>query len=179
MRSPLSRLVFLVVDDNDHMVQIVRTILRGFGASALLSASDAPTAFALAREQDIDFIFADYNLGMMDGVAFTRLMRTAADSPRPYVPIVMISAHSELFRVEAARDAGATDFLVKPLSPLEIHRKIMDAIERPRPFVRSGDFFGPDRRRRRDPLYEGPERRVAAGPDDGEDAVEAPGAATA
>ena len=159
MSSPLSKLTFLVLDDNPNMTQIMRVVLKGFGVDRICEAGSVADAFEIARRQDLDMAFVDYNLGGMDGLAFLKLMRTAADSPNPHLPMVMLSAYSEQHRVESARDAGAHDFLVKPVTPIEVYRKVLDAIERPRPFIRSETFFGPDRRRREDAFYAGPERR--------------------
>ena len=158
--SPLAKLTFLVVDDNPNMTRLLRVVLKGFGAETILDAVSVADAFAVARRQPVDLAFVDYNLGGLDGLAFVRLIRTAADSPGPFMPLLMLSAYSEQHRVVSARDAGANDFLVKPVTPLEIYRKILDQIEHPRPFVRAAGFFGPDRRRRHDPRYEGPDRRA-------------------
>ena len=163
MPSPLAKLSFLVVDDNPNMAQIMRVVLKGFGAERVYEAASVAEAFEAVRTHTVDVAFVDYNLGPMDGVAFVRLMRTAADSPNPHMSLLMLSAYSEQHRVESARDAGAHDFLVKPVTPIEVYRKIVDLIEHPRPFVRSGDFYGPDRRRR-DAPYVGPERRCDAQP---------------
>ena len=181
MKPPLSRLSFLVLDDNPNMIQIMRTVLKGFGAERIYEASTAAEAFQKARLEAIDMAFIDCNLGGMDGLAFVKLMRTAADSPNAYLPMIMFSAYSEQNRVEAARDAGAHDFLVKPLTPAELHRKVIDVIDHPRPFIRTETFFGPDRRRRDDEDYPGPERRSgpAAEREAAEDAPEAAAAGPA
>jgi DNA-binding response OmpR family regulator len=71
----------------------------------------------------------------------------------------MLTAHSDKTRVEAARDAGASEFCAKPVTAAELLRKVGAVIDRPRPFVRTDSYFGPDRRRRDDPAYKGEERR--------------------
>ncbi len=170
MSSPLAKLSFLVLDDNPNMARIMRVVLKGFGAERVYEAASVAEAFDAVRAHTVDVAFVDYNLGALDGLAFVRLMRTAADSPDPHMSLMMLSAYSELHRVESARDAGAHDFLVKPVTPIEVYRKIVDLIEHPRPFVRAGGFFGPDRRRRDGVAYAGPERRrdtPAAGPPEG------------
>ena len=160
MASPLTKLAFLVVDDNANMAHIVKTILKNFGAVHIYEARDVAEAFATVRQYAIDIVFLDYNLGFMDGIEFIRMMRTATDSPNPYLPIVMLTAYTEQHRVAAARDAGTTEFCAKPVTAMEIYRKIVEVIEHPRPFVRAGSYFGPDRRRREDEAYSGPERRA-------------------
>ena len=62
-------------------------------------------------------------------------------------------------RVLAARDAGASEILAKPLTIKGLLDRLIAAVDRPRPFVRATTYAGPDRRRRTDPAYDGPRRR--------------------
>jgi DNA-binding response OmpR family regulator len=55
-----------------------------------------------------------------------------------------------------ARDAGVTEFVAKPLTAKAVLERIQAVIYRPRPFVRTPNYFGPDRRRREDPGFNGP-----------------------
>lgn len=153
------RLRVLIVDDNHHMINIVKTILRGFGIKHFHDARDAAEAFDVVRHDSIDLIIVDYHMDLLDGTDFIRLVRTADDSPNPYVPIIMLTAYSERTKVIKARDAGVTEFCCKPVTANEMYKKVASVINRTRPFVRSPTYFGPDRRRRRDPNYTGPERR--------------------
>jgi DNA-binding response OmpR family regulator len=77
----------------------------------------------------------------------------------PYIPIIMLSAYSEKTRVMLARDQGATEFCAKPVTAIDLFRKIRAVVDRARPFVRTSVFFGPDRRRHDPDKYKGPERR--------------------
>jgi DNA-binding response OmpR family regulator len=76
-----------------------------------------------------------------------------------------MTGFSEKRRVFQARDAGVTEFLVKPFNARDLYRRIAQLIERPRQFVRSEDFFGPDRRRGSSETYTGPLRRESDGLD--------------
>ncbi len=78
-------------------------------------------------------------------------------------PVIMITGHSTMKRVNEARDVGVTEFLSKPVTARGVLERINRVVENPRPFVRTGDYFGPDRRRRNDPAYEGPKRRASDG----------------
>ena len=158
----LAELSFLVVDDNTHMLSIIKTLLKGFGIRRIHEATDAADAFEEIRSTHVDVIILDYALDTLDGIEFAQLVRTAKDSPNPYLPIVMLTAHSERHRVEEARDAGITEFLCKPICATDLYKRIIEVVEYPRPFVKAGGYFGPDRRRRPDENYRGAERRVAA-----------------
>jgi len=71
----------------------------------------------------------------------------------------MLTGHSEKKRVIAARDAGVTEFLAKPISAKALYQRILNIVANPRPFIRTKNYFGPDRRRNANPNYAGPERR--------------------
>jgi CheY-like chemotaxis protein len=147
------------VDDNVHILNIVRTMLRGLGAVHVFEAKSSQEALAHLRREAVDIIVLDYLIGDEDGVAFLRRLRADPQSPTPFVPVIMLTAHSDRTRVEAARDAGASEFCAKPVTAAELLRKVGAVIDRPRPFVRTDSYFGPDRRRRDDPAYQGEERR--------------------
>ena len=73
----------------------------------------------------------------------------------------MMTGFSSKIRVEQARDVGITEFLVKPFTSRDLYSRITQIIEKPRQFVDTGEFFGPDRRRRHIKDYEGPQKREA------------------
>ena len=82
--------------------------------------------------------------------------------------LIMITGHTERRRIEAARDTGVTEILLKPLTMGGLIHRIEQIILRPRPFVRCDSYFGPSRRRRKDPNFMGPWRRSSDGTDDPE-----------
>ncbi len=163
--SPLSRLGVLIVDDNIQMINIVKTILRGFGVSKFVEARDAADAFDRVRSDPVDIVIVDYLMEILDGVDFVRLIRTSDDSPNPFIPIIMLTAHSERSRVEIARDAGVTEFCCKPVTAIDLYRKVAACIERPRPFIETPEYFGPCRRRRASDYDPAKDRRGAGSTD--------------
>lgn len=157
----LERLNFLVVDDNKHMRALVKTILHALGARSVLEAADGADAFKELRVFPADVIICDWNMSPLDGLDFVRLVRTGRDSPNPFVPLIMLTGHTEMHRVCEARDAGVHEFLAKPISAKSLYARLRTIIERPRPFVRTAMYFGPDRRRKQMD-YKGRERRKAS-----------------
>jgi CheY-like chemotaxis protein len=155
----LSGIRILVVDDNRHAIEIVCSILSSVGAQQVFQASTAHDAFRLAGDR-IDMVILDQNLGQGDeGIGLVRRIRNDPASPAPFMPILMLTGYADERRVTAARDAGVSEFLVKPFTVAGLLKRIEALILQPRPFVRSESYFGPDRRRRADPSYTGPERR--------------------
>lgn len=160
MISDLRNVTFLLLDDSAAMAQIVRAILKGLGVVHLYVARDIPQALDILAHHTVDLAIVDYRLEFMDGLEFVRMIRQAADSPNPFLPVIMLTAHTEESRVAEARDSGANEFCAKPITPAELVRKINEVILRPRRFVRTSSYSGPDRRRRADPRYAGPNRRA-------------------
>ncbi len=149
----------LVVEDNHHMRALLRSLLNALGMRNVFEATNGEDGFRLCCEKQPDLILTDLSMKPIDGIALTRQIRTSSQNHNPYVPIVMVSGHSERHRVEAARDAGVTEFLAKPITAQNLYLRIAEIVERPRAFVRADKYFGPDRRRRRIDDYGGPWRR--------------------
>ena len=149
----------LIVEDNVHMLRILATMVRGFGFDEVHMVQDPDEALEIIKSNVIDLMFIDYRMPVLDGIEFTQLVRNSEDSPNPYVPIIMVTAHSEPSKVRAARDAGVTEFCCKPINATTLYSRIVSVVNKPRDFIRSPSYFGPDRRRRDDPAYRGPERR--------------------
>jgi CheY-like chemotaxis protein len=142
----LGELKVLLVDDNDHMRTIVGTILKGIGILNVREARDGSEALEALRTWPADIAIVDFRMEPMDGVDFTRLVRNAADSRNPFLPIIMMTGFADRPRVEEARDAGVTELIVKPVTARAIIDRLNAVVYRPRPFVRTADYFGPRRR---------------------------------
>jgi len=155
----LDELSVLIVDDSKHMRKLVRTIINSLGIVEVLEAEDGEQAYKTLENFPADIIIVDWNMVPMDGIEFTRKVRTNDDSPNTYVPIIMLTGHTQMKRVQIARDAGVNEFLAKPVSARKIYQRIHEILEKPRQFIRTPNYFGPDRRRKNDPEYSGKERR--------------------
>ncbi len=159
MPYTLDKAKILIVDDMKPMLGLTKNILTIFGFKDIYTSHDATEAFDLVYKHDPDLIITDWIMEPMDGLEFTRRIRRDPRAPNPYVPIIMMTGFSSRLRVEGARDAGITEFLVKPFSSRDLYARVVQIIERPRQFVDTGAFFGPDRRRKDDSKYEGQRRR--------------------
>ena len=149
----------LIVEDNAHMRALLRALLNSVGIKDIAEALHGQGALDILRQRKPDLVLSDLAMKPMDGLEFTRYVRNDDHSPNPFVPIIMISGHTEKHRVEAARDAGVTEFLAKPITAHHLFSRISEIVERPRAFVRCDGYFGPDRRRRTLDNYAGPWRR--------------------
>lgn len=153
------RVRVLVIEDNHPMLEICKTLLLTFGVGEVLTARNGDEGFKVFCKENPDIVIADWMMHPTDGISMTRRIRNDAASPNHYVPIILMTGFSERKRVVQARDAGVTEFLVKPFTARDLYKRIAQIIERPRQFVRSEDFFGPDRRRKADLTFNGPYKR--------------------
>src|SRR5262249_8564515 len=142
---------------------LLAEILRAIGVKDIFEAADGAAALQMMKMHEIDIIMTDLSMQPLDGIDFTRLVRRSKDSPNPMYPIIMITGHSTLQRGAEARDAGVNELLAKPLAAKGVVERINQVVGNPRPFVRTDTYFGPDRRRRADPRFEGPYRRESDG----------------
>lgn len=140
----------LCVDDNKHMHQIYWISLASMGFKDVRFALDGGEALELMITGNFDLILCDLNMSPIDGLEFTKLVRKSKDSINPTIPIIIISGNTEIRNVRAARDAGANEFLAKPVSVQDLYKRIEAVIESPRDFASSASFTGPSRRRRYD-----------------------------
>ena len=149
----------LVVEDNQHMRTLLRSLLNALGIAVVFEAANGEDAFVLLRDKQPDIVLSDLSMKPMDGIDFAREVRMSKSSPNPYIPIIMVTGHTERHRIEAARDAGVTEVLAKPITAANLFQRIGEIVDRPRPFVKASDYFGPDRRRHAVEGYAGPFRR--------------------
>ena len=149
----------LVIEDKDHMRALLRRLLNHIGVRTMHEAPDGAAALEILPTIECDLILSDLSMAPMDGLEFTRKVRGSANQKTSGLPIIMISGYTEKAKVEAARDAGVNEFLAKPVTPQSLISRITDIMERPRAFVRTGAYAGPDRRRRASGNYVGAGRR--------------------
>ena len=153
-------LKILLVDDNHHRRVMLAEILRALGARHILEAKDGAEGMQILRNQTVDIIMTDLEMQPLDGIDFVRLLRSTK-GPSQMTPVIMITGHFTASRLTEARNAGVDEFLAKPLTARGVLDRVRLVIDHPRAYVQTGSYFGPDRRRRNDPNWEGPWRRGA------------------
>lgn len=163
--ADVAGLKILVVDDHANTVRLIGDVLRAAGVSLVYTASDGMRARGMLFQVQPDIIFTDSKMPFMDGLELTRSIRKAAVAsdprvPNPQVPIVMVTGNSSVRDVHIARLAGVNEFVIKPFTPAALLSRIQLVLKKPRPFIISEAYVGPDRRRRVELNYSGPLRRT-------------------
>ena len=151
----------LVVDDSDFSAQLLKSLLHAVGVRSVLVLPSAEEGLAcLAHDPtQVDLAIIDWIMPEMSGLDMLKAIR-AADGPKRDLPVIIISGEPLKERVEAARNAGAHDFLVKPLSAQRLKNAVYNALDCSRPFIVCDSYVGPCRRWHEHNDYDGVERRI-------------------
>ena len=159
MAFDFKKLSVLVVEDTGPMRELIVSVLETLGVGKVYTATDGERGFEAFCRKQPDIVIADWHMEPINGIDLTVRIRKDPMSPNRMAPIVLVTGYSALIRVAQARDAGVTEFMVKPFSANDMAKRIAYVINKPRDFIDSKDYFGPDRRRRKDPGYRGTMRR--------------------
>ncbi len=156
-RELLGTLHVLVADRNDRTAALVRRILFSFGFRNMHIVTSGAEALKLLASEKFDLIITELEMSPVDGIELVRAIRSAQEDKRIRrdIPIIMLTAHTEINNVELARDTGITEFLAKPFSAKTISTRIIQIIDNPRAFVESPSYTGPCRRRRTNDMLNG------------------------
>jgi CheY-like chemotaxis protein len=138
---------FLVVDDNAAVRMVIKEILRGFGVGDTEWANDGKSALALLKKAPVDVLLTDMVMPGIDGLELTRMVRSGQTRAKYDIPIVLLSGNMDRASLAAGRDAGVTEFVAKPVVVANLHARLEACLRRPRRFIHSNSYVGPDRRR--------------------------------
>jgi len=165
----LSRVSILVVEDSQFIRSLIVNSLRVMGVGSVQSVDDGAEAIEFIKLVDrdpmkagmmgIDIIISDWEMSPVNGMILLRWVRRHKDSPDRFVPFMMLTGYSEPKRVEEARAMGVNEFMSKPFTVNALADKLFSIINKPRQFVHTASYFGPDRRRQEVPI-EGEDRRA-------------------
>ena len=114
----------LLVDDNEHTLEMVRMILWGLGIRQVATALSVLDALKELRTNPVDLMITDLAMDPVDGLTLVELIRNADDSPNPNLPIIMLTGYGEVENEKAARKAGIDAFLTKPVSAQTLRQNI-------------------------------------------------------
>lgn len=112
----------LIVDDYGPMRRVLRSLLRQLGFADVDEAEDGAAALALLRRRRYGLVISDWNMRPVTGLDLLREVR--ADPGLASLPFVMLTAESKTENVIAAREAGASSYVVKPFDAETLRTKI-------------------------------------------------------
>ncbi len=145
-RVNLAHTTVLLIDDQPTSLDMLGSIVQGFGCKEQIKCGSAQAATELLARRAVDLILIDCIMPDMDGYEFVRWLRRDAPTPTRYVPVIMILGHASQAKVQQGRDCGASFVVAKPLSPSLLLKRIIWLGAEDRDFVEAEHYVGPDRR---------------------------------
>lgn len=113
----------LVVDDYATMRRIIRNLLQQLGYTDVDEAADGEQALAKLRDKDFGLVISDWNMEPMTGLDLLKAVR--ADARLKALPFIMVTAESKTENVVAAKQAGVSNYIVKPFNAEILKQKLL------------------------------------------------------
>ena len=130
--SQLANLKILVADDHFLIRQFVRNALQDSKVTNVQTAADGNEAIDLVQKafdanQPYDVVFLDWNMPTISGLEVLTYFRGKAEYAT--TAFVMLTAESEQQNIMKAIKAGATSYIIKPVSPADLNKKLYEIYE--------------------------------------------------
>jgi two-component system chemotaxis response regulator CheY len=116
----------LVVDDYKTMLRILRNLLNQLSFTDIDEAIDGTEALGKLREDKFGLVISDWNMEPMTGIELLREVR--ADDKLKHIPFIMITAESKSENVIAAKEAGVSNYIVKPFNAGTLKSKLVSVL---------------------------------------------------
>lgn len=166
----LSNFTVLIVEDSPYMQTLMAQMLKAFGVGEILacdSAKDAIDLLSVLQASKKSRYLTSVDIVLMDwlmpkggsGEELLKWIRGNEKDSIRFLPVIVVSGYTTEYLTATARDLGANETLVKPISGNSLAGRICSVIDHPRPFIKAPHYFGPDRRRQSLP-YKSADRRV-------------------
>ena len=112
----------LIVDDYKTMLRILRNLLKQIGFENVDEAAAGTEALGKLRAKRYGLVISDWNMSPMTGLELLQAVR--ADAKLATLPFIMITAESKTENVVAAKQAGVSNYIVKPFNAETLQGKI-------------------------------------------------------
>ena len=143
----LQGLTILIVDGNQYMRRVTRTMLTNLGAKSVIEAADGLAALEQIRLCDPDVMLLDWDMPVLNGMEVMRIVRSPGVFPRPNLPVIMLTTRAQRSAVVQAMREGVHEFLVKPTSAKALRDRLTSIVAKPRPMMKVGECYVPEPRK--------------------------------
>ena len=114
----------LLIDDSATIRYLLKVYLMGTGMQ-LLEAEDGQKGLAVLRGSSVDLVIADVQMPVMDGLAFMKELRAAAEATLRAIPVVLLTMQQGFVERQQGLEAGANAYLTKPVSSDELKNTVL------------------------------------------------------
>lgn len=118
----------LIVDDYKTMLRVIRNLLGQIGFKNVDEATDGQQALELMKHKEYGLVISDWNMEPMSGLDLLKQVRTNDNVNLKALPFIMITAENKMENVVAAKQAGVSNYIVKPFSAEILKSKIVSVL---------------------------------------------------
>lgn len=119
---------FLVVDDFDTMIRIIKNVLGELGYDDVVTARNGEQAFQILGKEKIDFIISDWNMPVMTGIELLKKVKGTPELAK--IPFLMVTAEAEKEHIVEAIQAKVDQYIIKPFNQEMLAQKIAFALHK-------------------------------------------------
>ena len=116
----------LIVDDYKTMLRIIRNLLKQIGFTNVDEATDGTSALQKLRDGTFKLVISDWNMEPMTGIELLREVRD--DQSLKNIPFIMVTAESKTENVVIAKEAGVSNYIVKPFNAATLKSKLVGVL---------------------------------------------------
>ncbi len=127
--SQFDNLCCLVVDDDKFSRSFIKTALYQIGIKTIKEAASASEAVEILRNFNVNLVLLDQIMEEKTGIEFASEIRGGKVSDNKDIPIVMITVDNHEKTVLEARNLGIKEYLIKPISPQALKKRIINTLE--------------------------------------------------
>ena len=145
----LSHIGVLLIEPDPFISHLIKNVLQSLGFTRILKVANSQDVLDVLAESTIELIISEWDIAPINGIELTKRIRHLDHPIHRRIPIIMTTGRAQFNDVSFARDAGVTEFIVKPISAKAVLERIQMAIEKPRDFIIAATYVGPERRRKK------------------------------
>jgi len=160
MAAGLQTLSFVVCDDNPFIRRLVAEVLTGAGFTHQAFATTGAELLEVTWVHQPRVVITSSRVPGLSGLEFTRMIRAGYKDVSRTLPIIVMTNTPTIAFLDAARDAGVDEMLVRPFNGSALLERVDAVLARPRRLVESLEYTGPCRRRRMIDSPSMPRRRL-------------------
>ncbi len=149
----------LVALSNEQLADYVWHFLKGKGADNVQVVHSSKDALNRLRDFQFSHFFVGHHLEEFGGPAFARFIRMSSGRVSE-APIILLMSNPDHEKVAESRDSGVSEIMGIPFTGIQLDERLKHISKRPKEFIRTTSYIGPNRRRVAPGNYSGPERRA-------------------
>jgi CheY-like chemotaxis protein len=134
MNDQLKDITILVIDDDHDTLELLRTVLEGYGAT-VLTADSVESALLVCRHSPPHLVLSDMRLGSSDGFALIEAIRHFNTEYRGFTPAIAVTGYWPAGDEARALNAGFNAYLRKPVDPTNLVDTITSVLRNPADFA--------------------------------------------